>query len=227
MDIKIDSCARVCSFCSICAKFSERQILLSFFSVDFHTFTLQLPIQTLHSVLPQLQVFVSSLKNCQNFSKTSTPMDLKYSSLPFNTLLHSKGCLKHVSGLKIVTRCPCTHSTDTDIWLTGNNHEPCRGIWLAVHEWCNMYMWLWNSNWISYPIHAGFRLMPSQPPADVSHYQKCQHPIQQPGRGGPRNMKSIRPLLAAIFLWLSLRRGMAPSAPLDRLLNVPVEQLLK
>ena len=34
---------------------------------------MQLPIQTLHSVAPELQVFVSSLENCQNFSKTSTP----------------------------------------------------------------------------------------------------------------------------------------------------------
>ena len=31
-------------------------------SVDFHTLTLQLPIQTPHSVVPELQVFVSSLK---------------------------------------------------------------------------------------------------------------------------------------------------------------------
>ena len=31
-------------------------------SVDFHTLTLQLPIQTLHSVAPELQVCVSSLK---------------------------------------------------------------------------------------------------------------------------------------------------------------------
>ena len=28
---------------------------------------------TLHSVEPELQVFVSSLENCPNFSKTSTP----------------------------------------------------------------------------------------------------------------------------------------------------------
>ena len=43
-------------------------------SVVFHTFTLQLPIQTLHSVAPEVQVSVSSLENCQNFSKTSTPL---------------------------------------------------------------------------------------------------------------------------------------------------------
>ena len=53
---------------------SEPQILWSLCSVDFHTFTLQLPIQTLHSVAPEIQVFVSSLENCQNFSKTSTPL---------------------------------------------------------------------------------------------------------------------------------------------------------
>ena len=43
-------------------------------SVDFHTFTLQLPIQTPHSVAPELQVFASSLQNCQNFSKMGTPL---------------------------------------------------------------------------------------------------------------------------------------------------------
>ena len=48
--------------CSFCWNFTERQILWSLCSVDFHTFTLQLPIQTLHSVAPELQVFVSSLK---------------------------------------------------------------------------------------------------------------------------------------------------------------------
>ena len=40
-------CARFPEFVK---KFSERQILWSFCSADFHTFTLQLPIQTLHSV---------------------------------------------------------------------------------------------------------------------------------------------------------------------------------
>ena len=59
--------------CSFCWNFTERQILLSLCSVDFHTLTLQLPIQTPHSVAPELQVFVSSLENCQNLSKTSTP----------------------------------------------------------------------------------------------------------------------------------------------------------
>ena len=65
-----------------CARFpqfvqnvSERQILWSLCSVDFHTLTLQLPIQTPHSVAPELQVFVSSLQNCQNFRKTSTPLE--------------------------------------------------------------------------------------------------------------------------------------------------------
>ena len=50
--------------------FSERQILWSLCSVVFHTFTLQLPIQT-----PELHIFVSSLVKCQNFSKTSTTQD--------------------------------------------------------------------------------------------------------------------------------------------------------
>ena len=64
-------CARFPEFVQ---NFSECQILWSLCSVDFHTFTLHLPIQTLHFVLPELQVFVSSLKNCQNFSKTSLPL---------------------------------------------------------------------------------------------------------------------------------------------------------
>ena len=54
-----NSCPGVCSFCW---NFSERQILWSLCSVDFYTLTLQLPIQTPHSVAPELQVFVSSLK---------------------------------------------------------------------------------------------------------------------------------------------------------------------
>ena len=77
---------KVCSHSDLswyqgCARFPdfvnnscERQILWSLCSVDFQTLTLQLPIQTPHSVAPELQVFVSSLQNCQNFSKTSTPL---------------------------------------------------------------------------------------------------------------------------------------------------------
>ena len=63
-------------FLNLCGNFTERQILLSLCSVDFHTFTLQLPIRTLHSVAPELQVFVSSLENCQDFSKPTTPLSL-------------------------------------------------------------------------------------------------------------------------------------------------------
>ena len=63
-------CARFPEFVQ---NFSEHQILWSLCSVDFHTLTLQLPIQTPHSVAPELQVFMSSLEKCQNFSKTSTP----------------------------------------------------------------------------------------------------------------------------------------------------------
>ena len=59
---------------SFCWNFSERQILWSLCSVDFYALALKYPIQTLHSVAPELQVFVSSLENCQNFSKTSTPL---------------------------------------------------------------------------------------------------------------------------------------------------------
>ena len=56
--------------CSFCWNFTERQILWSLCSVDFHTLTLQLPIQTLHSVAPELPSFCEFT---QNFSKTSTP----------------------------------------------------------------------------------------------------------------------------------------------------------
>ena len=54
--------------------FSEHQILWSLCLVDFHSLTLQLPIQTPHFVAPELQVFVSSLENCPNLRKTSTPL---------------------------------------------------------------------------------------------------------------------------------------------------------
>ena len=64
-------CARFPQFVQ---NFSERQSLWSLCSVDFHTLTLQLPIQTPYFVAPELQVFVSSLENCQNFGKTSTPL---------------------------------------------------------------------------------------------------------------------------------------------------------
>ena len=67
---KSPGCARFPEFVQ---NFSEHQILWSLCSVDFHTLILQLPIQTPHSVAPELQVFMSSLENCQNFSKTSTP----------------------------------------------------------------------------------------------------------------------------------------------------------
>ena len=68
--IRGQRCARFPKFNQ---NFSERQILWSLYSVHFHNLTLQLPIQTLYSVVPELQVFVSSLENCRNFSETSTP----------------------------------------------------------------------------------------------------------------------------------------------------------
>ena len=53
--------------------FSERQILWSLCSLDFHTLKLKLPIQTLHSVATELPVSLRSGENCQNFRKTNTP----------------------------------------------------------------------------------------------------------------------------------------------------------
>ena len=67
-------CRGVCSFSSICAKFSERQILWSLCSVDFHT--VYIAIAYSNSTFCGAwtsQVFVSSLENCPNFRKTSTP----------------------------------------------------------------------------------------------------------------------------------------------------------
>ena len=54
--------------------FSEHQILWSLSLVDFHTLTLQLPIQTLHSVVPELQVFGEFTWKLPKFKKTSTPL---------------------------------------------------------------------------------------------------------------------------------------------------------
>ena len=63
----------VCSFPEFTQNVRGRQILWRLCSVDFHTLTLQLPIQTPHFVAPELQVFASSLENCPNLRKTSTP----------------------------------------------------------------------------------------------------------------------------------------------------------
>ena len=60
-------------FLNLCKILVSARFYGSLCSVDFHTFTLQFPIPTLHSVAPELPVFVSSLENCQNFSKTRTP----------------------------------------------------------------------------------------------------------------------------------------------------------
>ena len=48
-------------FAEIRLKYFEFHILWTLSSIDLHTLTLQLPIQTQHSVVPELQVFVSSL----------------------------------------------------------------------------------------------------------------------------------------------------------------------
>ena len=68
MRVSVNFNPRCACFPEFVQNFSERQILWSLCSVVFHTLTLKLPIQTLHSV------FVSSLENCLNFSKTSTPL---------------------------------------------------------------------------------------------------------------------------------------------------------
>ena len=52
---------RCACFAEIWLKYFEFHILWSLSSVDFHTLTLQLPIQTPNCVAPELQAFVSSL----------------------------------------------------------------------------------------------------------------------------------------------------------------------
>ena len=53
--------------------FTEHQILWSLCSVDFHTLTLQLAVETLHSVVPELQVFVIHLKTVKISAKRAHP----------------------------------------------------------------------------------------------------------------------------------------------------------
>ena len=66
-------CARFPEFLQ---NFSESQILWSLCLVAFLAFTLRLPIQTSLSVAPKLPVTLRSGENCQNVSKTSTPLGL-------------------------------------------------------------------------------------------------------------------------------------------------------
>ena len=84
-------CARFPKFVQ---NFSERQILWSLCSVDFHTFTLQLPIQTSLSVAPELQVFVSSL---ENMSENKSGF-----SFGFRILVSGFGCLLQVSVTRLI-----------------------------------------------------------------------------------------------------------------------------
>ena len=101
---KVLGCARFPEFVH---NFSERQILWSLCLVDFHAFTLQLVIQTLHSVAPELQVFVSSPNNCQNISKTSTPLSpiyLNTNRLHGNTFEFLYNCSKFATMGKRLTK---------------------------------------------------------------------------------------------------------------------------
>ena len=104
----------MCSFCWNC---TERQILWSLCSVDFHTLTLQLPIQTLHSVAPELQVFVSSLK----FSvKRAHPWwSLKFCKIA-GTPAHPWGVLVLLLSVQILVRLDCfSHSITMEVWKPG------------------------------------------------------------------------------------------------------------
>ena len=89
-------CARFPDFVK---NFSERQILWSLCSVDFHTLTLQLPIQTPHFVAPELQVFVSLLENRQNFSNFVSMGKFIYISYTFTG--ETVNCCQHVSDFNL------------------------------------------------------------------------------------------------------------------------------
>ena len=97
--MQLQGCARFPDFTQ---NFSEHQILWSLCSVDFYTLTLRLPIQTPHSVVPELQVFVSSLENCQNFSKMSTPLHNVHAT---ENLAVLKSMLKISARVEICNAC--------------------------------------------------------------------------------------------------------------------------
>ena len=91
-------CAR---FAEIWPKYFEFHILWSLCSVDFHTLTLQLPIQTPNSVAPELQVFVSSLTIS---AKRAHPCIGRLVSWDLNRQCHTKQ-----ASMDLVSQPICLH----------------------------------------------------------------------------------------------------------------------
>ena len=136
--------------CSFCWNFSERQILWSLCSVDFHTFTLHLPIQTLHSVAPELHVFVSSFDNCQNFSKTSTPQCNTQQSKDENELWEVRRLPRHLN--HHVQICTCMFYTTgmcSFSWIFDNFPVNSKKLAIQVPEKCELKNWFCNFTFIS------------------------------------------------------------------------------
>ena len=133
-------CAR---FPQFLPNFSERQISWSFCSVDFQTLTLQLPIQTLHSVAPELHVFVSSLENCQKFSKTSTPL-----IMPASGNDSGNGSLIHCLNVRIVNHDLGAKSALRKHWLVRLNWRSTNFAPAFSSPPCIVYtiflIWNWN-----------------------------------------------------------------------------------
>ena len=90
------------------------EILWKLCSVDFHTLTLQLLIQTLHSVAPELQVFVSSLSNCQTVkisAKRAHPRILLFESGILRLLNHVWNSACHAGCLEAESQGTCVTYT--------------------------------------------------------------------------------------------------------------------
>ena len=113
--VPIHGCAR---FPEILQDFSERQILWSLCSVDFHALTLNLPIHTSLSVSPKLQVSLSSTENCSNFTKTRTPQVPALHPTHITSLnRYPFGAPRHIFFFKILLdTCPFLGTLKPCVW---------------------------------------------------------------------------------------------------------------
>ena len=84
---KIDSPGGVLVFLKFTQNSTERQVLWSLCSVDFHTLTLQLPIQTPHSVASELPSFCEFTgKLCKFQENEHTPESVRVSNIIWEAL---------------------------------------------------------------------------------------------------------------------------------------------
>ena len=116
--------------CSFRSNFTERQVLWSFSSVDFHTLTLQLPIQTQNCVVPEL-------KFCEftsNFSKTSTPQ--------MNFLTSRRGCARFAEIACELTKAWSSGATEFWVWIGNCNVK----VWKSTEDKLHK---IWNSKYFS------------------------------------------------------------------------------